>query len=61
MAMHIWTNASKSDWVPKIGSELPLSKEKWPLRCPMDERLPPLPFYEKIKEISMDLHSRKIG
>ncbi|TVU23167.1 hypothetical protein EJB05_30201, partial [Eragrostis curvula] len=32
---------------------------KWPERCIMGERLLPLPFYVKIVEIGMDLHTSK--
>ncbi|TVU23113.1 hypothetical protein EJB05_32852, partial [Eragrostis curvula] len=66
--MPIWGNASKSGRVSKIGLQrfsrntwvsAPLSPEKWPRRCPMDESYLLLPFYMNIKDIRMDLHSQK--
>ncbi|TVU27567.1 hypothetical protein EJB05_19057, partial [Eragrostis curvula] len=58
--MHIWAGVLKSGRVPKIDPErkrqlsrkpsvsAPLSKEKWPGRCPIADRLLPIPFYMKI-------------
>ncbi|TVU23111.1 hypothetical protein EJB05_32850, partial [Eragrostis curvula] len=47
---------SQNKWV-----SVSLSLEKWPGRCPMDDKLLPLPFHMKIKEIRMDLDIPKTG